>query len=95
MTWTDLLYMAAVDSTSDKHVYITRYPLEDYFGTFPSRVFVLSTMKTTPMVIDGKLYKFYPIVNPGLPESEVSTMFNDTLTMDNCYLKGLGGDFEP
>ena len=94
MTWTDLLYIAAVDSTSDKHVYITRYPLEDYFGTFPSRVFVLSTMKTTPIVIDGKLYKYYPVIDPTLPESEVSTLFNDTLTMDNCYLKGLGGDFD-
>ena len=29
MTWTDLFYMCACDVTRDKHVYITRYPLED------------------------------------------------------------------
>ena len=42
----------------------------------------------------GKLYKYYPVIDPSLSESEVSTLFNDTLTMDNTYLKGLGGDFD-
>lgn len=94
LTWCDLLYMAAEEVTSDKHVYITRYPLEDYFGTFPSRVFVLSTMKTEPVVINKKLYKYYPVIDPNLSEHEVSVLFNDTMTMDNTYLKGLGGDYD-
>lgn len=94
LTWTDLLYMAAVDTLYDKHVYITRYPLEDYFGTFPSRVFVLSTMKTMPMIYNERNYPFYPQIDPSLPEAEVSTLFNDTVTMDNTYLKGLGGDYD-
>lgn len=94
LTWTDLLYMAAVDTLYDKHVYITRYPLEDYFGTFPSRVFVLSTMKTMPMIYNERNYPYYPQIDPSLPEAEVSTLFNDTVTMDNTYLKGLGGDYD-
>ena len=94
MTWTDILYLAAVNSTFDKHVYITRYPLEDYFGTFPSRVFVLSTMKTEKKVIDGIEYEFYPVIDPDLSEEKVSVLFNDTTTMDNTYLKGLGGDYD-
>ena len=94
LTWTDLLYMAAVDVCADKHVYITRYPLEDYFGTFPSRIHVLSTMKTTPMIVNDQLYKYYPDIDPTLPEAKVGTLFNDTVNMDNTYLKGLGGDFE-
>ena len=94
LTWTDLLYLAAEDSLQDKHVYITRYPLEDYFGTFPSKIHVLTTIKTQPMVVDGKLYPYYPAIDPKLSEDVVSTLFNDTVTMDNAYLKGLGGDYD-
>lgn len=32
LTWTDIFYQAAVDVTSDKMVWVTRYPLLDYFG---------------------------------------------------------------
>ena len=56
LTWTDLVYLAAVETLSDKHCYITRYPLTDYFGTFPTKVSVLSTIHTAPMIINGKVY---------------------------------------
>lgn len=94
MTWTDLLYMAAEEVTADKHVYITRYPIVDYFSCFPSRVHVLSTMKTDVMVVNGRVYKYYPRIDPSMPDEEVGTVFNDTVTMDNCYLAGLGGDYD-
>lgn len=93
-TWTDLLYICANNCLGDKHVYITRYPLTDYFGIFPSRVFILSTLKTTNMTVMGKEYKYYPVVDPNLPESVVSTLFVDTVTMSVPYLKGLGGDYD-
>ena len=31
-TWCDILYQAAIEVTSDKMVYVTRYPVNDYFG---------------------------------------------------------------
>ena len=93
-TWTDLLYICANNCLADKHVYITRYPLTDYFGIFPSRVFILSTLKTTKMTVMGKEYKYYPVIDPSLPESRVSTLFVDTVTMSVPYLKGLGGDYD-
>ena len=96
MTWTDLLYMACVETLEygGKMAYITRYPLEDYFGTFPSMVRVTSTLEHEPMEINGKKYPYYPKVIPGLPQDEVSTRFVETVTMDNVYLKGLGGDYD-
>lgn len=96
MTWTDLLYMAAVETLEygGKMAYITRYPLEDYFGTFPSMIRVTSTLKHEPMEINGKKYPFYPKVEVGLSQDETSTRFIDTVTMDNVYLKGLGGDYD-
>ena len=94
MTWTDLLYMAAVDICKDKHIIVTRYPIEDYFGIFPSKIEVLSTINTQPMLISGKLYKYYPVVDPKLPTSQVAGLFRDTITLSNLYLTGLGGDYD-
>lgn len=98
LTWTDLLYIAAFRACDDKHVYITRYPLNDYFGTFPSRVFVMSTVKMCKMEYgEGtvkRTYNYYPDIDPSLPESVVSTLFNDTIVMTNAYLKGLNGDYD-
>lgn len=92
LTWTDLLYIAAVESLSDKYVYITRYPLTDYNGTFPTGIEVLSTVKTMPVMIGDNVYKHYPVIDPSMPESKVSSFFIDTLSMSNMYLKGIGGD---
>ena len=96
MTWTDLLYLACVNTLEfgGKMAYITRYPLEDYFGTFPSMIRVTSTLEHEPMIINGKKYPFYPKVDLTMSQDEVSTVFVETVTMDNVYLKGLGGDYD-
>lgn len=98
LTWTDVLYICAMRALSKKHVYITRYPLNDYFGTFPSRIHIMSTTKTCKMKFSEggvvETFDFYPIVIDGMSEQEVSTQFNDTLCMDNAYLKGINGDYD-
>ena len=95
MTWTDIFYMAAVETLQDiKHVYTTRYPLLDYFGTFPSRVSVLSTFKTAPVLINGKIYMHYPIIDCSMSPSEVTSQFIDTVSMSNLYLDAIGGDYD-
>ena len=93
-TWTDLLFMAAHDVTRDKHILVTRYPLEDYFGIFPCKINITSTIKTTPMMVNGKIYDHYPIIDPNLTTDEVSSSFINTLLISNLYLKGLGGDYD-
>lgn len=91
-TWTDILYQAAVDVTSDKMIWITRYPLLDYFGMFPSKIRVMTTTKTTPMYVGDKVYDRYPVVDFDIPYEELSVYFIDTVRMSNLYLAGLGGD---
>ena len=89
-TITDLFYLAAVDITSDKHVYITRYPMTGYLGIFPSRIRVISTTETHEVEYNGKVYKHYPII--GKP-NEVP-QFIEILRVANVTLKVMGGDYD-
>jgi len=93
-TWCDILYQAAVDVTKDKMVYVTRYPITDYFSTFPSQVTVLSTTKTIPVFVNGTVYNNYPYIDLSQSKSQVEISFHDTITMSNLMLKGLGGDYD-
>lgn len=93
-TWCDLFYQAAIDVTSDKMVYITRYPITDYFSSFPSQITVLSTKQTIPVYINGHVYPRYPLIDLSKSKNDVAISFLDTLVMSNLYLKGLGGDYD-
>ena len=93
-TWADILYQAAVDVTEGKHVYVTRYPLLDYFGIFPNKITVLSTHKTIPVYVNNKVYTNYPYIDLDMKKSGVAISFIDTVTMSNLYLQGLGGDYD-
>ena len=93
LTWTDVLYMACVDTTSDKHVVVTRYPMLDYLGTFISRIEVMSTRHTTPMIINDYLYKNYPTIQVG-KTGNLDSDFIDSLKFSATYLSGLDGDFD-
>lgn len=96
MTWCDLLYIAAVECAGDKHVWITRYPVTGMNGTFPSRIHVMSTVKTMkckiPLYGVERIYEHYPVIDPDAPKPVVATSFNDTINMSNLYLEGLNGD---
>lgn len=93
-TWCDILFQAAVEVSEDKYAIITRYPLLDYFGMFPSKISVMSTRDTVPMYVGGRLYKYYPNVKLDMSKDEVYTYFIDTISMSNLYLAGLGGDYD-
>lgn len=94
MTWTDLFYMAAVDTLSDKYVYITRYPVEDYSHIFPTKCTPVSTLNTIPVMVDGRFYSNYPVIDLTLPPEKIATKFIDTVTMSNLFLDALGGDYD-
>lgn len=91
-TWCDILYQAAVDVTTDKYVYVTRYPILDYFSTFPAQVTVLSTTKTVPVIVSDKVFNNYPYIDFSKNKSNIAISFHDTISMSNLMLKGLGGD---
>lgn len=94
MTWTDLLYMACVDVLSDKHCYVTRYPMLDFNGTYCSRIHIMSTRITQPMVINNKLYENYPVIDLSLKKKEIEVQFKETIGICPLYLNGLDGDHD-
>jgi len=92
MTWTDILYIVCTDIIQDsKHVYSTRYPIEDNFGISPFKTAILTTKETTPAIIGDKVYKFYPVVKP---DTSSDRLFIDTLTPPLSYITGYGADFD-
>ena len=94
LTWTDIFYQAAVDVTSDKHVWVTRYPILDYLGTYTSRITVLSTRNTVPMMIGNTLYEHYPDIDLSIKQSDLDSVFRDTVNICALYLPGMGGDHD-
>lgn len=87
-TLTDILYIAAVRATENKHVIITRYPLDNFNGQFPARVQVASTIRTEPALIGNEYFHFFPV-----SEGDATNGFIDTCIFSNTYLKAMGGDF--
>lgn len=94
LTWCDILYQAAVESVKDRHILITRYPIDTYFNQFPTRVRVASTIKTEPMVIGNTFYKNYPYIRQEDIGMNTSNIFVDSLNISNLYLDGIGGDYD-
>lgn len=97
-TWTDLLYIAAVDVSANKHTWVTRYPLKSYTGIFPCRIHVMSTVEVVPTKLRvygiEKEYPYYPKIDPNMTMEQIETAFNDTVNMDNSFLDAIGGDYD-
>lgn len=93
-TWTDLFYIAATETLSDKWLWCTRYPITDMYSTFPSKCVPISTVKTFPVMINETIYKHYPVIDLSMSESKISTYFIDTAEISNLYLKAINGDFD-
>lgn len=94
LTWVDILYIAACEATNDKMVLITRYPVDSYFNQFSTKMRVLSTVKTEPMVINGKLYKWYPKIRQSDIGKNTSNKFVDTCNIANPYCGLMNADFD-
>ena len=94
MTITDILYMACVDVTNNKHVVITRYPVLNVFGSTLSRVRISSTIETMPVDVNGQVYRWYPKIDLNTPPNRVGVQFIDTIKFSNSLLKGFDGDYD-
>ena len=98
LTWCDLLFMAASEVTADKHILITRYPIDSFYNQFPTKVKVQSTIETEPMLVNSgamsKFYKKYPKIREEDIEKDTSNKFIDSLNLCNGYLDSIGGDYD-
>ena len=93
MTWCDIFYMAAVEATRDKHVLITRYPIDGAWNQFPSKIRISTTKNTEKIYVDGVYYQWYPKIREKDISSNTSNMFIDTLSFTNLNLKSITGDY--
>lgn len=91
-TLMDLIYLATYEIIQDKHVYVTRYPIESTNSIYPSRIAILSTRKTEEKTINNTYFKNYPHVIPDYPSS-ISDLIM-TVIPNNSYLTALGGDYD-
>lgn len=89
MTMTDLLYIVAKDELADKHVYVTRYPLDNYNGQFPAKIDLATTVHTKPMKFGERIYQFYPDI-----AGDPANAFIESVGMSNTYLDMMGGDYD-
>lgn len=91
-TITDLLYIAAIDITEDKHVYVTRYPITSFQSIYPSKIKVLTTNKTMEVTLENRLLKNYPVIYPEYPAN--GNIFISSVRINNSYTKALGADYD-
>ena len=91
-TVTDLLYIIAAEVVADKHVYVTRYPLDNFNGQFPAKVHILTTLRTTPAMIGENEYTHYPRLEDFGAGRYNS--FIDTAQFSNVYTGPMGADYD-
>ena len=91
-TVTDLLFIASEDICKNKHVYVSRYPIENFQNIYPSKIAVLSTNKTIDVSLGDKVLKHYPLVFPDYPTDE--STFVDSTRINNSYTSSLGADYD-
>ena len=61
---------------------------------YVSRVHVISTRDTAPMIVNGIFYKNYPVIDPNTPKKDMDSQFRDTINISAIYLPSIGGDFD-
>lgn len=88
-TYTDIMYIVAERVVQDKHVWLTRYPLDNPNGQQPFKIIVGSTTYTTPCTIGNQVYMFYPKI-----EGNPLNVFMNTAQMSNTMIKPFGADYD-
>lgn len=94
VTWTDLLFIACSDVVKDKHLMTTRYPVLDQYGTFFTKIHVLSTQETQVAKYGTTIYDRYPVINFKTPKNDIAGLFVDSTQFSNSFLEGIGGDYD-
>ena len=94
LTWCDVFYMACVEAVKDKHILITRFPIDYFSNQFATKVEVSSTKEMEVIEYNGVTYKWYPKIREEDIGKNTSNTFVDTLRFSNTYLAGIGGDYD-
>jgi hypothetical protein len=87
-TLADLFYIAATSVVADKHVMMSRYPIEDFRACHFARVSILTTDQTEPKTVGGTAYPRYPAL-----EAE-PLRWVDSVRLNNSYTSAMGADYD-
>lgn len=107
ITYTDVVYWAAYSIVSDKHVYVTRYPAINFQNIYPTKISLMSTVKThkeiffriggpedTNQVISFKNYPFIKSERETIKYPDSYYTFINVMVPGNIYIKVMGGDYD-
>ena len=94
LTWCDVFFIACSEAVKDKHIMITRFPIDSYLNQIYTRIELSSTKETEPMYFDNKFYRYYPKIRTEDLFTDTSNKFVDTMNLSNLYAPGLGADFD-
>lgn len=102
LNWTELFYIIAQDTVSDKVCYITRYPIEDYNSIYPTFINIIpSKLHKKLRLENGRYYPRFPDFSNikrkeirEVPQSVLNTLFPDTLRLFPAYLAQLKADYD-
>ena len=94
LTWCDVFFIACSEAVKDKHIMITRFPIDSYLNQIYTRIELSSTKETEPMYFDNKYYRYYPKIRKEDLFTDTSNKFVDTMKLSNLYAPGLGADFD-
>lgn len=94
MTWMDVFYIAAVEACKDKHVLVTRYPIDSCYNQVPLKPIISTTYTNVPLWYNGQYYKYYPNIKEEDIGTDTSDKFIDTMIMSNLIIKIMNGDYD-
>lgn len=89
ITYCEALYLICERTISDKHIFITRYPVEDQNSVYPSRFNIIPCSKHKKY---GQ-YNFYPVIEES-DKGSYDHFFVDSLKICPLYLSALQADFD-
>lgn len=94
LTWTDLIYISAVEAADGKHTLSTRYPLDTPFNQIVNKIKVGSTIETIKLKIRGTLYNNYPKISIDDVDKNTEDKFRETCNINNASVISLKGDYD-
>jgi hypothetical protein len=93
LTWIEMFYMSVYRAASNRHVFITRYPVIQDDSCYPSRIHLATTspgriVKAISLLSDDvvQIYPEYPVLE--------SRSYLDSMALHLSKLQGIGGDRE-
>lgn len=93
LTHCEFFYIIAYHALRNKCIDICRYPVDDYYHVYPSKMNIIPANKYRDLKFNSIMIKRYPMLNYKT-EEDIEHLFTDSLKMFSIYPASLGGDFD-